>query len=88
MDRNKKVAQNIAKALMSIEFHLRSKAETLDFENQMNLGLLTGAIIASYLFWNSFYKEDLAALVSMKEQLHQLENQIILSGGLNTEEEE
>lgn len=41
MDRNKKVALNIAKALMLIKFHQPSKAETLDFENQMNLGLLT-----------------------------------------------
>lgn len=53
----------------------------------MNLGLLVGAIVASYFFWKSFYKEDLSALGSMKSQLHQLESQIILGGDLISEEE-
>lgn len=53
----------------------------------MNFGLLTGAIVASYFFWKSFYNEDILALESMKTQLHQLQNQIILSSGLNSEEE-
>lgn len=54
----------------------------------MNIGLLTGAIIASYFFWNSFYKEDINALQSMKSQLHQLESQLILGATLLSEEEE
>jgi len=54
----------------------------------MNMGLLVGAIIASYFFWRSFYKEDIAALESMKDQLHQLENQIILGASLISDEEE
>lgn len=49
----------------------------------MNLGLLVGAIIASLFFWNSFYKEDIAQLSEMKEQLHELENQLILGGAMN-----
>ena len=54
----------------------------------MNLGLLVAAIIASYFFWESFYKDEMKALFDMKNQLHQLENQIILSGGLTDDEEE
>lgn len=53
----------------------------------MNLGLLTGAIVASYFFWRSFYKEDITVLESMNSQLHQLENQIILGSGYTSEEE-
>ena len=53
----------------------------------INLGLFTGAIIVSFFFWNSFYREDLTALISMKNKLHQLENQIILSSSQQTEEE-
>lgn len=53
----------------------------------MNMGLLTGAIIASYFFWNNFYKEDIVALNSMKDQLHMLESQIILGSGHRDEEE-
>lgn len=54
----------------------------------MNIGLLVLAIVASYFFWQSFYKEDIAALGSMKNQLHQLENKIILSGAPILSEEE
>ena len=53
----------------------------------MNLGLLSAAIIASYFFWQSFYKEDITALQLMKDQLQQLENQIIIGTGHQTEEE-
>lgn len=45
----------------------------------MNFGLLTGAVIASYFFWNSFYKKDISELEEMKDQLHQLESKIILN---------
>lgn len=54
----------------------------------MNIGLLIGAIVASYFFWNSFYKEDISELEGMNDQLHQLENQIILGFGYRSEEEE
>jgi len=54
----------------------------------MNLGLLAGAIAASYFFWNSFYKEDITGLNSIKSQLHQLESQIILGSGQISDEEE
>ncbi|MDF1695736.1 MAG: hypothetical protein P1U56_07900 [Saprospiraceae bacterium] len=54
----------------------------------MNFGLLLLAIVASFFFWTSFYKEEINALESMKDKLHQLENKIILSGGLSFEEEE
>ena len=54
----------------------------------MNLGLLVGAIVVSYLFWKNFYKKEMTALNSMKDQLHQLENQIVLSSGGYQEEEE
>jgi len=53
----------------------------------MNIGLLMGAIGASYFFWNSFYKEDIIGLEALKSQLHQLESQIILESGYNSEEE-
>ena len=53
----------------------------------MNLGLLVGAIVASYFFWQYFYKIEIDTLQSMKDQLHQLENQIIL-GGANFQNEE
>jgi len=53
----------------------------------MNFGLLAGAIVASYFFWNSFYKEDISALEAMKSHLNQLENQIILGSGYHSEEE-
>jgi hypothetical protein len=52
----------------------------------MNAGLLIGAIIASFFFWQYFYKEEIDALQSMKDQLHQLENQIILASGFSFEE--
>jgi len=58
----------------------------LDTSFWMNLGLLIIAIIASYFFWNSFYKEETEALQSMKDQLDQLESQIILGGGYSEEE--
>ncbi|MEM9544541.1 MAG: hypothetical protein AAGA77_01140 [Bacteroidota bacterium] len=54
----------------------------------LNSGLLVGAIIASYFFWNNFYKEDVTTLESMKSQLHQLESQIILGTGAVIDEEE
>ena len=54
----------------------------------MNFGLLAGAIIASYFFWNNFYKEDILALTSMKDQLHALESQIILRSGRVSDQEE
>jgi hypothetical protein len=53
----------------------------------MNLGLLAGAIIASYFFWMSFYKEELSVLESMRNELHQLENMIILGSDYTSEEE-
>lgn len=53
----------------------------------MNIGLLTAAILGSYFFWNSFYKEDITALESMRGHLHQLENHLILRGGFTQEEE-
>ena len=53
----------------------------------MNLGLLISAVVASYFFWQYFYKEEIDTLQSMKNQLHQLENQIIL-GGANFQNEE
>ncbi len=53
----------------------------------MNMGLLLGAIGASYFFWKSFYKEDIIELEAIKSQLHQLESQIILESGHNSEEE-
>ena len=53
----------------------------------MNFGLLAGAIIASYFFWQHFFKEEIDALQSMKDQMHQLENQLILASGLSFEEE-
>jgi hypothetical protein len=53
----------------------------------MNLGLLIAAIIASYFFWQYFYQEEIETLKSMKDHMHQLENQIILANGISFEEE-
>ena len=53
----------------------------------MNLGLLSAAIVASYFFWQSFYKEEISALQLMKDQLQQLENQIIIGTNHQSEEE-
>jgi hypothetical protein len=53
----------------------------------MNLGLLIAAIVASNYFWQYLYQEETDMLESIKEQMHQLENQIILSSGLSFEEE-
>ena len=53
----------------------------------MNFGLLVAAIVASYFFWQNFYKVEIETLQSMKDQMHQLENQIILSNGPSNEEE-
>ena len=60
----------------------------VDTSYWINLGLLIGAIVASYFFWNNFYKEDITALESMKTQLRQLESQIILGSGYKRDEEE
>jgi hypothetical protein len=40
--------------------------------------LLIGAIIASYFFWNNFYKDDISELSRIKEQIQELKNQLIL----------
>jgi len=54
----------------------------------MNLGLLIGAITASYFFWQYFYNEEIDELGMMKNKLHLLENQLILGNtGISDEEE-
>lgn len=54
----------------------------------MNLGLLFIAITASYFFWEYFYKEEIDTLIEMKNDLSNLENKIIISGPISSEEEE
>lgn len=50
----------------------------VDSSVTINMFLLIGAIIASYLFWNNFYKEDISELNEMKSQISQLKNKLIL----------
>ena len=50
----------------------------VDSSVTINMVLLIGAIIASYLFWNNFYKEDIAELEEIKGQIQELKSQLIL----------
>lgn len=50
----------------------------VDSSVTINMFLLIGAIIASYFFWNNFYKDDISELSRIKEQIQELKNQLIL----------
>ena len=83
--------KSVLKILLSIYFSASAMMTHFLFVDPsfwLNLGLLIAAIIASYFFWQSFYKEEYNALTLMDKQLHQLENNIILGGGLKSDEEE
>lgn len=50
----------------------------VDSSVTINMFLLIGAIIASYFFWNNFYKEDISELDQVKDQLRELKSKLIL----------
>ncbi len=50
----------------------------VDSSVTINMFLLIGAIIASYFFWNNFYKDDISELDEIKAQIQELKNQLIL----------
>ena len=50
----------------------------VDSSVTINMFLLIGAIIASYFFWNNFYKEDIGELDEIKGQIQELKSQLIL----------
>lgn len=50
----------------------------IDSSVTLNMFLLIGAIIASYFFWNNFYKEDIAELENVKEEIQMLKSKLIL----------
>ena len=50
----------------------------VDSSVTVNMFLLIGAIIASYFFWNYFYKEDISELNEIKGQIQELKSQLIL----------
>lgn len=50
----------------------------VDSSVAVNMFLLIGAIIASYFFWNHFYKEDIEKLNEVRAQIEELKSQLIL----------
>jgi len=54
----------------------------VDTSVSVNIFLLIGAIVASYFFWDYFFKEDSLQLIEMKDQLGELREKLILDGGL------
>lgn len=50
----------------------------VDSSVTINMFLLIGAIIASYFFWNNFYKGDIAELKEIRDQIEELKSQLIL----------
>lgn len=50
----------------------------VDSSVTVNMFLLIGAIIASYFFWNHFYKEDIAELNEIRDQIEELKSQLVL----------
>jgi len=58
----------------------------VDSSVTINMFLLISAIIASYLFWNSFYKEDIKMLNDLKIDVNQLKSKTLLSRYNNEEE--
>ena len=51
----------------------------VDSSVTLNMFLLIGAIIASYFFWNNFYKEDINMMQDIRDQLNQLKSKIVLN---------
>lgn|GEM_PF-3551005 len=52
----------------------------VDTSVSINMFLLIGAVVASYFFWDYFFKEDTQQLSEMKGRLHELKNKLILEG--------
>ena len=50
----------------------------VDSSFTVNMFLLLGAIIASYFFWNNFYKEDISELNEIRSQIEELKSTLIL----------
>ncbi len=50
----------------------------VDSSVTVNIFLLFGAIVLSYFFWKNFYKEDIAELNVIRDQIEELKSQLIL----------
>ena len=50
----------------------------VDSSFTVNMFLILGAIIASYFFWNNFYKEDISELNEIRSQIEELQSTLIL----------
>ena len=50
----------------------------VDSSVTVNMFLLIGAIIASYFFWNHFYKVDIAELSEIRDQIEELKSQLVM----------